>query len=158
MGQFELRRLYIHGRSLVRLVKTRAFGMTPFGNIVVEMKLTHCLPVDYDTILNLRVLVLGEDVPRNQLVSVGVGPFGDDAIGLVGGDARKRSQIILGTLVQVQGAAVAQSIFYAFGDGLGVTLDGRGLFRGFLAKLIRTLIRAGRTQGKKRCHRRGEEQ
>ena len=121
----------------------------------------HCerrLPVDCDAVLNLRVLVLGEDVPRHQLGRSGVGAFGDNAIGLVVGDARKRSQIIFGTLVQIDGAAFAQSIFHAFSDGLGVTLDGRGFFGGFLAKLIRALIRAGRIQSEKRCKQRGEEE
>ena len=35
VGQFELRGLRTQGRSLVPLVKTRDFGMTPRGNFAV---------------------------------------------------------------------------------------------------------------------------
>jgi hypothetical protein len=34
-SQFELRRLYARERSLVPLVKTQAFGMTPLGNLAL---------------------------------------------------------------------------------------------------------------------------
>ena len=42
--------------------------------------------------------------------------------GLVVGDSRQRSQIILRTPVQIHGAPVAQSILRTFGNRLGVTL------------------------------------
>src|SRR5438477_11155211 len=36
VSQFELRRLYAHGRCLVPMVKTRAVGMTSLGYFVCE--------------------------------------------------------------------------------------------------------------------------
>ncbi len=33
VSQFEFCRLYVQGRALVPLVKTRDFGMTPLGNL-----------------------------------------------------------------------------------------------------------------------------
>ena len=91
---------------------------------------------DY-AVLNLRIFVLRQDVPRYQLVRTGVGALGDDPVGLWGADPGQGRQVVFGRLVQVHRSFVAEPLFDAFGNSLGVAFDIGSGFGRFLAELVR---------------------
>src|SRR5579864_188654 len=97
-------------------------------------------------VLNLAVLVFGEDAAGHQLVGGREGTLRNNAVGLMGGDSGQRRQIIFRSFVQIDSFLVAEPFFYALGDGLGVPLNGSGFFGGLLPDLVGILIRASRTQ------------
>lgn len=54
-----------------------------------------------NAILNPRVFVFRQNMPRDQLMRVRVGPFGNDPLRLAVGNARQGGNFSFGSVIQV---------------------------------------------------------